>query len=96
MEEAGPSSPRDVVVGSRDDDAQQQHLGSPAEQLQRQQQQLKAAKSASATQQQGSSSSTIIKLNVGGTKYTVGLSTLLADDCSYFSALFSGRSVLLV
>jgi hypothetical protein len=33
----------------------------------------------------------IVKLNVGGTRYTVGLSTLLAAESSYFDVLFSGR-----
>lgn len=43
------------------------------------------------TEERQASSSNIVRLNVGGTRYTVGLSTMLADDCSYFSALFSGR-----
>jgi hypothetical protein len=33
----------------------------------------------------------IVKLNVGGTRYTVGLATLTGAESSYFEALFSGR-----
>lgn len=33
----------------------------------------------------------IVKLNVGGSRYTVGLATLTCAESSYFDILFSGR-----
>lgn len=37
------------------------------------------------------SASAIVKLNVGGCKFTTTVGTLTAVPCSYFDALFSGR-----
>lgn len=37
------------------------------------------------------SAQNIARLNVGGTRYTVGLPTLQAAEGSYFDVLFSGR-----
>jgi hypothetical protein len=37
------------------------------------------------------SSSSIVKLNVGGARFTTTVATLTSVDSSYFSSLFSGR-----